>query len=265
VVHPTKHIAITGAGSGIGRALALRYAAPGIVLSLVGRDPRRMQETADGCIRQGARVESGLFDVTQAPGLALWLEGRDADRPIDTVIAAAGLGGRDVVPGPCGESAGQAAQIFGTNVLGVVNTVSPLLPRMVERGAGRIVVIGSMAGWLGMPQGPAYSGSKAAVAIYADGLRRLLAPRGVRVTTVLPGFVDTPMSRSLDLPRPWCWTAERAAERIVAAIESGTSICVFPWQLRLAFMAVSLLPLTLRDLLLVEAGVQVDRRSAARD
>lgn len=259
--HAPRHVVITGASGGIGRAVALRYAAPGVTLSLAGRDPARTASVAAACQERGARVASALLDVVDAAALAAWLETRDDALAIDTIIAAAGLGGRDAMAGPAGESLEQATRLFGTNMMGVVNTLAPLLPRMVARRQGRIAVIGSMAGWLGMPQGPAYSGSKAAAALYADGLRRLLTSSGVRVTTVLPGFVDTAMSQSLGGPQPWRWTPERAAERIVAAIEAGERRCIFPWQMRAAFWLVSLLPTPLLDRVLVQSHLRLSGRS----
>lgn len=249
------HVLITGASSGIGRELALHYATRGVILSLTGRDAARLAETVAECSARGARqVAQALLDITEAEALSHWLLERDAATPVDTLIAAAGIGGADVVPGESGESAALAGRIFGVNTVGAVNTVAPLLPRMVARGRGRVAIIGSIAGRLGLPQAPVYSAAKAALEVYADGLRPLVGPRGVRVTIVLPGFVDTPMSRSLDMPRPWCWSAERAARHIAAAVDRGARRCIFPWPLRAAIALGRLTPAPILDFILARAN-----------
>lgn len=165
-------------------------------------------------------------------------------------IANAGIGGADVVPPPAGEDGELARRILAVNTLGAINTVTPLLPKMVARRHGRIALVGSISGSIGLPQSPVYCASKAAVQIYAEALRRLVRPHGVRVTAVLPGFIDTPMSRSLDLPRPFCWPAEKAAARIAADIARGRRQSIFPWQLRFSIALQNYLPMALSDLIL---------------
>ncbi|HRJ68119.1 MAG TPA: SDR family NAD(P)-dependent oxidoreductase [Beijerinckiaceae bacterium] len=252
-----RHIVITGASSGIGRALAEHYAGPGVMLSLTGRNAERLAAVVRGCEARGAMVASSLIDVTDRVTLADWLESRDTVQSVDVVVAAAGIGGAEVVPEARGESADLAGRIFATNTLGVVNTVAPLLARMVARRTGAVVVIGSIAGRIGLPQSPAYSASKAAVHIYADGLRRLVASSGVSVTSVVPGFVDTPMSRSLAMSRPFCWSADRAARRIARAIERRERRCIFPLPLRIATALHHFVPLALLDRVLGRANTVI--------
>lgn len=150
------------------------------------------------------------------------------------MIAGAGLGGGHALAPRGGERGQQARDLMAVNMLGVLNTLTPLQPRMARRGAGHVVIIGSVQGGIGLPQAPVYSASKAALRIYADATRRLLRPQGVAVTLVLPGFVDTPMSQSLTTPRPWLWNPERAARRIARDVARGARLSAFPWQLRLA-------------------------------
>ncbi len=244
------HVLITGSSSGIGRALSLRYAAPGRFLSLVGRDAQRLEATAAECRASGAEVASAQIDVTEHEALESWLLVRDAVRPIDLVIACAGLGGQRALAPNGGESGAQAREILNVNMVGVINTVTPLQPLMARRGTGQVAIIGSIQGGIGLPQAPAYSASKAAVRIYADSMRRLLRPQGVTVTLVLPGFVDTPMSQSLSMPRPWLWTAERSAERIARDIARGARYSIFPWPLRLLTALGEFAPASLVDLAL---------------
>ncbi|MCB1404714.1 MAG: SDR family NAD(P)-dependent oxidoreductase [Rhodobacteraceae bacterium] len=247
--NPT-HVMITGASSGIGRALALRYAAPGRLLSLIGRDADRLDAVAAACRALGAEIAAAQIDVTDHATLEPWIESRDAAHPVDMVIAAAGLGGNRALAARGGENGAQARDLMSVNTLGVLNTVTPLQPRMARRGAGHVVIVGSIQGGIGLPQSPVYSASKAALKIYADATRRLLRPQGVTVTLVLPGFVDTPMSQSLTTPRPWLWTPERAADRIARDVARGARISAFPWPLRLAVALGAIAPAPVVDRIL---------------
>lgn len=231
-VSASAHIVITGASGGLGRALAEAYAAPGRHLSLAGRDESRLEATAAACASLGAEVSTRIIDVTDSDAMKQWLTALDAARPVDMLVSSTGIGGDQVVPGPSGETVEQANRIIAINTLGAVNAVTPVLPAMVGRGKGHIVLIGSVSGLIGMPQSPAYCASKSAVHVYGDSLRRLVRQRGVKVTVVMPGFIDTPMSRSLDMPRPFCWSADKAARRIVRDVGRGARRSIFPWPLR---------------------------------
>jgi short-subunit dehydrogenase len=245
-----RHVAITGASSGLGRALAELYAAPGVTLSLSGRNRERLEATAAACRARSADADARCVDVTDPAAMHDWLTGRDAAAPIDLLIANAGIGGSAVVPGPSGEAGGMAREIFAINTLGVINAVTPILPRMIARRGGQLVLVSSMNSYLGFPQAPAYSASKAAVRIYGEGLRRLVRRHGVRVTTVMPGFIDTPMSQTLGMRRPFCWPADVAARRIARDVARGAAECVFPWQLRLSTGLSNYLPLAVTDFIL---------------
>lgn len=247
---PTEHVLITGATSGLGWALAEHYAAPGILLSLAGRDAERLAAIRQLCEAKGAVVEAAQVDVTDAEAMERWLVARDDAQEVGILIANAGMGGSAVVPGTSGEDGPLARRIVEVNTIGVINSVTPLLPRMTARKRGRVALIGSISGAIGLPQSPVYCASKAAVQIYGDALRRLVRQHGVMVTNVLPGFVDTPMSRSLDMPRPFCWPVEKAARHVARAIARGSRQCVFPWQLRLSIGLQNYLPLALTDFIM---------------
>jgi len=171
----------------------------------------------------------------------------DGRQPIDLVIANAGIGGAAVIAPDTGEMLAAAHEIIGTNVLGVANTVIPLLPRFVDRGKGHVVIMSSLAAYVGLPQSPLYSASKAAVRTYGQALRRLVAPSGIRVTVICPGFVETPMSASVRGPRPMLWSVERAAERIVRGIARGEREISFPWPLATLARIADVLPPGLVD------------------
>ncbi|HEY6578620.1 MAG TPA: SDR family NAD(P)-dependent oxidoreductase [Rhizomicrobium sp.] len=247
---PPSHVLITGASSGIGAALARRYARPGMGLSLTARNAERLEQVAAECRAAGADVFGQTLDVCDAAALSAWVEDCDTRRPIDLVIANAGVGGERVIATAVGEPLSVAHEIVATNILGVANTVIPLLPRFVARRKGHIAIMSSLAAYIGLPQAPLYSASKAAIRIYGDALRSLLAPNGVTVTVICPGFVDTPMSASVPGGRPFLWSAERAAVRIGAGLARGQREISFPWPLAALARLASILPPPLLDSLL---------------
>ncbi|HEX4077679.1 MAG TPA: SDR family NAD(P)-dependent oxidoreductase [Rhizomicrobium sp.] len=239
---PPRHVLITGASSGIGAALARSYARPGVRLSLTARSTERLQQVAAQCGAAGAETALQTIDICDAAALPAWIEDCDTQRPVDLVIANAGVGGERVIATSSGETLSVAHDIVATNILGVANTVIPLLPRFVARGKGHVVIMSSLAAYIGLPQAPLYSASKAAIRIYGQGLRRLLEPKGVQVTVICPGFVDTPMSASVPGERPLLWTTERAARRIVAGLARGERDITFPWPLAALARVANLLP-----------------------
>jgi short-subunit dehydrogenase len=247
------HVVITGASSGLGAALARAYARPGVLLTLSGRHEGRLANVMADCTATGAAVAITVCDVTDADGMAAWLIRADQAQPIDILFANAGVGGRAAMAPAGGETNAAAQLIFATNTLGVVNTATPIIPRFMQRRAGRFVVVSSLAGLLGLPHSPAYCGSKAAATTYAEGLRRLLRPHGISVTIVNPGFIDTPMSRSLPVAGPLMWSAERAAIAIKAAVAKRKREFNFPWILRFGIAAARLLPGQLVDAVLARA------------
>ena len=243
-------VAITGATSGLGWELAKVYAGKGCSLLLSGRNQDRLDEISKACSELGAEVVANRIDVTDTAAMESWLINQDAETPIDIVIANAGLGGVDVMVEESGETSQLARQILEINSIGVLNSVAPLMPLMVKRGGGHIVIIGSISALIGLPQSPVYCASKSALKIYADSIRRLLKPHGVRVTSVLPGFIDTPMSRSTGVSRPWLWTPEMAAIRIARDVKKGAAHSIFPWQLRCLIGLINNLPTRFADRIL---------------
>ena len=220
-------------------------------MSLTGRDRARLREVSNGCRNAGAETEWQAADIADAETVGQWITDCDSRQPIDIVIANAGIGGASVVVPDTGETLAAAQQIVATNILGTVHTVLPLLPRLIARGKGHVVIMSSLAAYVGLPQAPLYSASKAAIRVYGQALRRLVAPRGVCVTIVCPGFVETPMSASVGGPRPFLWSAERAAERIARGIARGEREISFPWSLAMLARLADILPPGLVDSFLV--------------
>lgn len=236
---PPRSILISGASSGIGRALALAYAAPGVSLALGGRDAGRLEAAAVDCRARGAQVLTRCVDVTDREATRAWVEEAEAGSPLDLVIANAGI---SAGTGGGGETAEQVRRIFAVNVDGVVNTVVPALPAMRARRRGQVAVISSLAGFVGFPGAPAYCASKAAVRLWGEGLRGWLAADGVAVSVVCPGFVESPMTAVNTFRMPFLMPAAAAAERIRRGLAANRPRIAFPWPTYAAVRLLAALP-----------------------
>lgn len=233
------HFLITGASSGLGAALALDYAASGIMLSLQGRDAGRLSQIAKTCAARGADVHSALIDVTDREGMASWIAACDARAPLDLVIANAGI---SAGTGDYTETEDQSRRIFDVNLNGVLNTVHPALLPMIERKRGQIAIMSSLAGFRGFAGAPAYCASKAAVRVYGEAMRPDLAQHGVKINVICPGFVKTPMTDVNKFHMPFLMSAERAAKIIRKGLEADKPRIAFPWQMVALVRVFSALP-----------------------
>jgi len=237
--HEPCHILITGASSGIGAALARIYARPDVSMSLQGRDKERLNSVAENARRRGAKVYTAILDVTDAARMSKWIQACDGRKPLDLVIANAGI---SAGTGGGGESREQARAIFNVNVNGVLNTIHPALRRMEARKSGQIAIMSSLAGFLGFPGAPAYCASKAAVRVYGEALRECFAPKGVKINVICPGFVKTPMTEINRFPMPFLISAERAARIIKKGLAEDRARIVFPWRMYALVRAFGALP-----------------------
>ncbi len=232
---------ITGASSGIGRALAERYHRAGWRLALVARRELEIKSWASAHQLSASSYQIYGADVAQ----------------MDSIIAAGQAclqhqGLPDVVIANAGISVGMdtaeradldvMARVFATNNLGLAATFHPFISAMTQRGSGRLVGIGSVAGIRGLPGHGAYCASKAAVISYCESLRGELRGSGVRVVTISPGYVDTPLTRENRYRMPFLMTPEAFAESAFKAIETGSSYRVIPWQMGVAAKLLRLLP-----------------------
>lgn len=256
---PYRVVVITGASSGLGAALARLYAAPGVMLGLIGRNEERLSLTADACRALGAGAEIAAIDVVDGPALEAWLNAFDAAHPVDLLVANAGTSA-----GPDPEAAGEPASLtlrqLDVNLVGAVQTIAPLVPLLCGRGRGRIAVIASVAAYRGLPYSPGYCASKAGLRAYAEALRPRLARYGVGVTVVCPGFFTSPMTDRWDGPTPFVTSGERAARRVKRGIDRGRSRIDFPWPLMLGMRFCDLAPAMIGDRIL--AGFRFRIRSA---
>ena len=246
-----RSILITGGSSGIGRALALAYAAPEVNLALTGRNAERIRSTAETCQSKGAKLRSAQVDVVDAAGLEAWIAEVDQAAPLDLVIANAGISAGLGRSGA--ENASQTRALFATNIDGVVNTVMPAIDLMRRRGRGQIAIMASLAGYRGMPGAPAYAASKAAVKAWGEGLRVPLAREGIALSVICPGFVKSRMTAVNDFPMPFLMEGERAAEIIRRGLARNQARISFPWPMAAGVWLLAALPPAWADRLLSRA------------
>jgi len=244
-----RHIAITGASVGLGRALALAYAAPGVVLGIVARSDERIEACAEACRQRGATVVTGVLDVRDAAAMCIWLNRFDDAYPIDLLIANAGVAST-IASATDWENLERTAVIVDTNFYGAMHAVLPVVARMRARRRGHIALIASIAALRGMEISPAYCASKAALKAYGDSVRPLLKRQGVQMSVVLPGFIKTAMSDVFPGNKPFLWSSDKAARHIRLKLAAGRTEIAFPGSLAFGTRLLALLPATLADRIL---------------
>ncbi len=233
-------IVITGASSGIGEALALDYAAPGIALALSGRDGARLEAVAEACRARGATVDAGRIDVVDRELLAAWLTRFDDSHPVDLVIANAGIS-IDKDNSSIDDFA-IIRQTMAVNVDGVLNTVEPLVGRMMARGRGQIAVMSSLAAFIGLPYSASYNASKAAVRVWGESLRYVLKKDGIGVSVICPGFVVSRITADAPFPMPFLMSAAKASAIIRRGLARNRPRIAFPIGTKAAVWLGTVLP-----------------------
>jgi short-subunit dehydrogenase len=249
-----KVVLITGASSGIGEALAVEFGRRGASVGLLARRAEVLVEVARKVEAAGGRAFAVAVDVRDAGDVrAAVAKVSEHFGRVDVLVANAGIGeitlahkfDIDVV-----------TQVLSVNVLGALNSVAAVLPEMLARGSGQIVGISSLAAFRGFPGSGAYCASKAALSTFFESLRGELRPSNIYVTTIHPGFIDTPMTRGRVRQMPFLQDAERAAGQMVRAIEMRRRTYAFPWQLATIVRLLKWMPDALYDRVLARATLR---------
>jgi NAD(P)-dependent dehydrogenase (short-subunit alcohol dehydrogenase family) len=246
----TLKVFITGASSGIGEALAVYYAAQGATLGLAARRSEVLDALNQ---RLGGRHACYALDVSDAPAL---------HAAATDFIAR--FGAPDIIVANAGVSAGTLTEyeedlevfrrVMDTNVFGMAATFAPFIPAMkAVGGERRLVGIASVAGIRGLPGAEAYSASKAAAITYLESLRLEMRPYGIKVVTIAPGYIETPMTAINPYKMPFLMPVDRAAARFAAAIARGTRYAVIPWPMGIVAKILRVLPNWLYDRLFTSA------------
>ena len=230
---------ITGASSGVGEALAVACAERGDSLFLCGRDKARLEHVAAKCRELGVTVATRVIDVRDTAAMREWIAECDAALPLERIFANAGVSTGE-------ETEKNARRTFDTNVGGCLNTVFPALDAFRSgRGNRRrrqIVITSSVAGYAPLKACPAYSASKSCVKTWGLALRGALAPEGIEVCVVCPGFIRSRLTDGNTCPMPFLMDASRAAAKILRRADKNTGLIAFPWPMRLSVWFLELLP-----------------------
>lgn len=243
---------ITGASTGIGAALAVEYGRRGHAVGLVARRAELLQDVAERVEAAGGRAAWAVADVTDREGLTAALQHLEAQLgPCDLLVANAGSG----EPSPAHKVPIETIEkILDLNVRGVLYAIGAVLPGMVERRSGHIAAVSSVAGFRGLPGTGAYSASKAYVTTLLESFRVDLRRRGIAVTSINPGFIETPLTAVNRFPMPFLMKAERAATLIADGLQARPAELTFPWQMKWLMHLARILPNWAYDLIIQRAS-----------
>jgi short-subunit dehydrogenase len=240
MVWQDKNVMITGASSGIGRGLAVELSRRGAKVGLVARRADTLTEIVSEIEAANGKALAIPADVTNAESIGAAANRLRAEfGPIDLLIANAGVGATVDAAELQGST---VAGVINVNVLGAANSVSAVVPEMVKRGSGHLVVISSLAAYRGLPKSAAYCASKAAVSAFFESLRLDLQPRGIDVTIIHPGFIKTPLTAGRHAQMPFLMELDDAVAKIINAIEKRKKSYAFPWQLASIVRAGMIMP-----------------------
>jgi short-subunit dehydrogenase len=232
---------ITGASSGIGWELARELAKQGASVGLVARRRDNLATLSTEITQAGGKAAFAPADVTDRDSTLAAIGAVTGELgPADLLIANAGVGMPTTIEP--GLNIGDFEKMYQVNVFGIVYAVEAVLPAMLDRKAGHIAAMSSMAGYKGLPGEWGYTSSKAAVNNLMEGLRIQLRGKGIAVTNICPGFIRTPMTANNDFHMPWLLEADEAARRIIRALLRKKKVYNFPWQMGLFMWLVGRLP-----------------------
>lgn len=240
-----KVVLITGASSGIGRGIATQVARHGAKLGLVARRAAVLEELVNELTAKGGQAVALPADVQDYDSLNSAVTSlREELGPVDLLIANAGIG---ATTDPAELKPAEVAKVINVNMLGAVNSVAAVVPGMVEKGSGHLVVISSLAAYRGLPKSAAYCASKAGVSAFFESLRLDLEPRGINVTIIHPGFIKTALTEGRHARMPYLMELDDAVLKIVHAIEKRRKSYAFPWQLASIVRAAMVMPNSMYD------------------
>lgn len=245
---------VTGASSGIGAALSKRLAKEGVEVVLAARRAPELEALAAEIRAEGGRARSLELDVTRPDDAVARVRAVDEEiGGLDLVVANAGIGWPQPARTLTWES---CAQVFATNFMGSMATLTAVLPRMVERGRGHLVGMSSMIVYAPAPGGSAYRATKCGLTGFLENVRAELGGSGVHATVVHPGFVQTPMADAFTVKPPIVLTAERSADIVVRKLAKRPARIDFPLSVVLAMRLMGALPAFVRDAIVrrVELG-----------
>lgn len=237
----TFSILITGATGGIGSALAKAYAKENTTLVLQGRKPELLQALDIECTTLGARVITKVIDLRERELFSTWLSQVSKQEAFDLVIVNAGIN-INIGENKEGESWEEAQALIDINVLAAMATVNAVLPSMRQRRKGQIALMSSLAAYYGLPITPSYCASKAAIKAYGESLRGWLRAEGIRVNVVMPGYVESQMCTDMPGPKPFLWTADKAARTIKKRLECNQARISFPFPLNFGTWFLAAMP-----------------------
>ena len=237
----SRLVFITGASSGIGQALASRFYQAGYRLALAARRTAELQSWVDAQPMRAGSYQIYSANVATSDSIVAAGKACIASQGVpDVVIANAGISiGMDTA---MREDLDVMQQTFATNNIGAAATFHPFIQAMTQRGSGTLVGIGSVAGIRGLPGHGAYCASKAALIAYCESLRGELKAGGVKVVTICPGYIDTPLTQKNSYSMPFLMPPDAFADKAFETIEAGCSYRVIPWQMGVVAKLLRLLP-----------------------
>lgn len=237
----TKRAIITGASSGIGLELARELARRGYSLALLARRRELLDTLAAELAALGTAVTAVTCDVADGDAVRAAVRAAEATLggPFDLAVANAGIG----IPTHAAKfNIADAEQVIRVNVLGTMYLFDAVIPSMIERRTGHFAGVASVAGLRGLPTASVYSCSKAAMHSFLEASRVELAPYGVHVTTVNPGFIATPMTAKNRFRMPFLMQAPQAAAVIANGLERRARVIEFPKAMSLLMRGIRLIP-----------------------
>jgi NAD(P)-dependent dehydrogenase (short-subunit alcohol dehydrogenase family) len=242
---------ITGAAHGIGRGLAIQFAREGYAIAAIDVDGPALTKltTETGAL-------TAVADVTDAAGLQRAIQMLESNLgPVSMLVANAGIG---IETSALDFRAADFERVIRVNLLGVSNSVAAVLPGMIQRKAGHLVGISSLASFRGLPRLLAYSTSKAGVSTLFEGLRAELKPVGIHVTTICPGWIRTRMTAPIEKQLPDILELDDGLHSIVAAIRARRPYVAFPWRTVLRLRVLGMLPHAWQDRLIARMSHDVE-------